>query len=405
MLTLSNPEVLLQIQQFPGGIFPFYDIEKEKHLLVIKCSKETILTAKLNNQFKVYPMFDPDDEACCLGLISTFFDYEDDPLTITTPLFSQDDLLFELAALFNKEEFDAFFFDETNRELLGVSIFNADTIKFVELFSKSKFLERGQQEVPSIWAKMHHRFKVRTSADDDAALTVNLGMRLYPDNLNYLDVTTDFIVEKVADGLISTKLERQEPGRMQEYEIAVLLNRIFEATEIYLNPYRSDTDRELTDVLVVTGDYMIFVQAKDSPNTEASLRRKTSRKRSTILSHVEKATAQMEGAVKYAKNHSGVTIRGANGPIKLELGDRQIIGIVVVKELFEYDYKECSLPILKLIHELEIPIALYDYGDLNTLTHYLMTSDNFVFNGIYKIVDKAIELKQFPKPRFLKKPN
>lgn len=203
--------------------------------------------------------------------------------------------------------------------------------------------------------------------------------------------------------MVASTLERQEPGQMQEFDIAVLMERVFKSDNIYLNPYRIDTNKELTDVLIVNDNFLIFIQAKDSPNTENILRRKTSRKRSTIQSHVEKAVAQLEGAIKYAQKEGGVAIRSSEGSERITLDDRQIIGILVVKELFDYDYRECSLPVFKIIAQLQVPIALLDFTDLNVITHYLDSPNSFVLNGIYQIVDEAIKLKQFPRPVWIKK--
>lgn len=99
MLSIIKPELLAVIQQIPGGLLPIYDTELEKYFLVIKASKETILTAKINNEFKIYLTYDQEAPGICLGIISAFFDDSDEPLTITTPLFSGDSLVDDLRAL------------------------------------------------------------------------------------------------------------------------------------------------------------------------------------------------------------------------------------------------------------------------------------------------------------------
>ena len=71
-------------------------------------------------------------------------------------------------------------------------------------------------------------------------------------------------------------LEREEPGEFQEQEVARLLWRVFPWTSVIVNPVRVDTGRELCDILVTQPDSILIIQAKDSPNTEASLRRSNS---------------------------------------------------------------------------------------------------------------------------------
>jgi hypothetical protein len=73
-----------------------------------------------------------------------------------------------------------------------------------------------------------------------------------------------------------------------------------------------------------------------------------------------------------------------------------LVGLIVVKELFDDDYKECSTPILKVVRDLELPIGLFDYSQLNVLTQKLVTPALFI-NGLYRALDVALKHEQFPK--------
>jgi hypothetical protein len=94
-----------------------------------------------------------------------------------------------------------------------------------------------------------------------------------------------------------------------------------------------------------------------------------------------------------------VTILSEETSLKIDLNDRQIVGLVMVKELFDDDYPECSSPVLSLVRELELPVSLLDYPQLHVLTQNLSAPHNFI-NGLYDALDMALEHDQFPKSVF-----
>lgn len=79
----------------------------------MKVSKEIILTARLNGEFKVYLLGDEAGPASHLGLVTAFFDDPDEPLTIKSPQFAGDDLLKDLTSLLSQSEFDIYFLMST----------------------------------------------------------------------------------------------------------------------------------------------------------------------------------------------------------------------------------------------------------------------------------------------------
>jgi len=245
---------------------------------------------------------------------------------------------------------------------------------------------------------MQTLFAYRTVIEDDDAFTIHLGERLYDDDLAIIDARDESTGFQTIESPISiTTLEREgSPGSMQERDIAQLMARMFTADQIFLNPFRIDTDREITDVLVVSENYLIFIQAKDSPNTEKILSRKIQRKRETIRAHISKATKQIRGALSYAQTNNEMVLKGNDENISIPTTGKQLVGLVIVKELFDDEYIECSAPILKVIRDLEVPIALLDFSQLHTLTHNFSNSDELI-DGLYNMVDIALENDQFPK--------
>ena len=57
-----------------------------ERLLIIKHSKEAILTATLQRGFTIYCVPGDDEGGEVLGLITAVFDDPDEPITLTTPL-------------------------------------------------------------------------------------------------------------------------------------------------------------------------------------------------------------------------------------------------------------------------------------------------------------------------------
>ncbi|MCC6597646.1 MAG: hypothetical protein IT559_02520 [Alphaproteobacteria bacterium] len=398
MLSILYPEIMFHLQGFDYGLMPIYLPKEDRFILVIKAPKESILTAKINNEFKIYLIKNPLSPSSYLGLVVAFFDDHDEPLTITTPLFSGDGMLTDVTRLFSQENFDAYFYDENNYELLGTQVYNEEFGRFSKEISAATFPEFQRSEVLSTWQNMGQSFSLRTEEDDINAYKIKLNDRLYPDDVMIIDIRDNFHgFNDQKKNLAVASLERDgDPGSMQEKDIARLLRKVFYGKNIYLNPYQADTKKELSDILIVTDSIMFFVQAKDSPNTEDMLRRSIDRKRKTIRGHIKKATDQMRGTLTYARDHGGVTILLDGKPVTIQLGDRRIAGLVMVKELFDDDYPECSAPVLSLVRELEFPINLLDYPQLHVLTQNLTTPAHFI-NGLYDALDMALEHEQFPK--------
>lgn len=398
MLSILHPEVTPHIQDLPCGLLPFLNTKSGKHFLVIKASKEGILAAKVNNQFKVYLIKDSLNGGHCLGLMTAFFDDHDEPLTIMTPLFADDEMLEDICAVFSQSDFEIYFFDENNFELLGIMAKNPDHERFRKELTAGNFYSYEASMTLKRWEQMGKEFGIRTEIDDQDAYTIDCNKRLYADDIMVTDLRERFhgYNDSSSNIAINTLDRPGDPGPMQEKDIARLLLRLFSREEVYLNPYRDDTDRELSDVMIVTDEIMFFIQAKDSPNTPEMLQRKIDRKRTAIRKHIQKASNQVKGALNYARDNGGVTIKTPNGVETITLGNRQLVGLIVVKELFDDDYIECSKPILEVVRELELPIGLFDYSQLNVLTQKFETSAQLI-NGLFMALDIALEHEQFPK--------
>ncbi len=75
-----------------------------------------------------------------------------------------------------------------------------------------------------------------------------------------------------------TASNARSPALIKSGTSRVCFARAFAADCVFLNPIRDDTGKELADVMCITDDIILVVQAKDSPNTERALRRSIERK-------------------------------------------------------------------------------------------------------------------------------
>jgi hypothetical protein len=127
---MDHPELLPHLKSLGYGLMPIFQPGCGKHFLVVKATKEIILTARLNRQFKVYLLGDDQGQTSHLGFITAFFDDADEPLVIKSPQFADDELLKDLTSLLSQPEFEVYFFDEHDREMMGVVANNIDAARF-----------------------------------------------------------------------------------------------------------------------------------------------------------------------------------------------------------------------------------------------------------------------------------
>ncbi|MDR3483317.1 MAG: hypothetical protein P4M05_00190, partial [Bradyrhizobium sp.] len=335
-----------------------------------------------------------------LGLITCFFDDSDEPLCITSPLFAGDAMLEDVRLLLCQEKFDVHMFDGNDRELFATRACVQDGKRLRTSFESSVFPELDIDKVPALLKAMGAWFGQRTPADDAESFTVRFTKHLMPADIGIIDLSGgDHDFRDIGHSLVVDSLERQDPGPLQERDIAALLRRVFGHDAVLLNPLRADTGKELTDVLVMTSDVILLLQAKDSPNTEVALNRSIVRKRSTIRGHIEKGARQLQGALQFVMSGEA-RIRRGDGIVAIEIGARALRGALVVRELFDDDYKASSEPVLKVIHQTQVPCVLLDYAGLFAMANNLSTSEQLI-NGFDRLYGVAVQHGEFPKPRFL----
>ena len=188
------------------------------------------------------------------------------------------------------------------------------------------------------------------------------------------------------------------PNSMREEETVEIFKRIFKNHEVYINPLRTDKikkeKRKLVDILIVTDNVMIFVHFKDNSNTSDGLKCSMARKRKTIRNHIKKATNQLRGALNYVRGCDDVTILFDKKSVTIKSSKKQLIGLIIVRELLDDDFLECSALVLNLVRKINLGIILLDYPQLHILSKNLITLERF-FGSFHDSLMTALKKGRF----------
>jgi hypothetical protein len=395
MLTIDHPNSLVALGMLNYGLQPFRNMASGRYLLAIKLNKEAILAARVNQGFRLYVV--PAGLRSTVGLISAFFDDHDEPYTLRTPLIDGDDLARDLVNLISQENFEIYLFDEHNRELIGTMASLPDRARFV---AKTAILVLPRLDMDDVLAAdrtISRWFGLRTLADDAQAFDVTFTEKLYDDDRVIIEAHRPDL--RGSGDVSVTSLVRDEPGAYQERDIGHTLLRVFPWEAIIANPVRTDTGRELCDLLVVLPDALLAVQAKDSPNTEASLRRSIERKLKTTLRHLDKAADQLHGALGYLNGHETLDLVLSDGPISIPLSGKAIYGMIVLSEMFDDHFPDYSRPVLAVAQATGRATVVLDYPALHVITNRIVDPYDFLI-CLDRVFGFAAEHGEFPRLQF-----
>ncbi|HCE2478819.1 hypothetical protein [Vibrio parahaemolyticus] len=407
MLRLKYPslyEHLLPKLEF--GLHPVKLGDSEDYFLIVKCSKEIILTAELNNGFEIYSPLVNCDSVKTTSLLSVFYDCDDDPLTIMT--FITDDCAYDkevFKKVFSQEVIDIYFVSQSNIDILSFKskIECSDTV--FENLNLSNLIPRSYEAIPILNNALCNYFHEKIDEKDKVKISF-----IEPVTQNFttiIDCSKITELHHVNDNGISiSTLRIDEPGESQENEIAGFLNRVFEHSKIYMNPLKIDDREEISDLIVIGDDYIYFVQAKDSPNNESVIRNSIQRKKSTVKKHLKKAVNQMKGAIKHASINDNLEffVKDADDTfikVSTDIGVLEKRGIIVLKELFPEDMVDYTSLIIDMCKELKEECIVFDFNDLGNCTVNIDNEAVFakMFESSFK---QACQYGEFPKYRLVR---
>lgn len=387
------------IQQMPGGILPLCLEDEECPIFVVKVPKEYILAAKIKASFKIYLAPVLIDNQKTSGLVTAFFDDEDEPLIVKTPLFL-DDFSITLFESLRNETLNVHFFDELSRERLIYRAQAAIPDETQHKFDEMNLLDFSFSRVREMMDGIEAFFGSRTALEDARAISVSLNESVYGEGVFIQDIRPEHHSYHGSRGFSHTTLEREESGSYQEEDIIQCLLLVFSPDQIYLSPKRIHDEEEMCDILVVTDTKLLIIQAKDSPNIERVSRQKLSRKRNNVLGALKKAVGQVKGAVGYYRRIADrleFIIDGERCSIDTKRLEAK--ALIVVKELFNDQYSEYSPLLLDVYSGKAVPCIALDYPDFFQFCSHLQNEDAF-FDAYNTVMDHAAKHGEYPRLRF-----
>lgn len=398
MLSMLAPATVKELLRFPGGIHCVRLSGEGIPRIILKLPINFLFSMKVNKGFKIYVVPVEVSGNSSVGLLCAFFDDSGAPLTCWRLLDHSDDTLDILHAL-SKREVLVHIFDEQNRELLGycaeidvplVSKVRLEHAGFPESDHKSFHVAHEQA---AVWVGL------RSAQDDAEAIQVHFTESLFPEDLMVMDMRYDQYTFHGSKGFGFTSLEREHPGHYQEMDIINLLHRVFRPEQIFYAPKRFYDKEEIADVVVITDSTCLIVQAKDSPNTEQTQNRTLRRKKLASVHMLKGALKQISGAVKYIVRNRPFRMLVDDQETSIDLGNRQILSLAVVREMFIDTYTEYSIELFSLFDEINLPCIALDYSELHSYTSYCGDERRFL-GAYFQVFNFASSNGSFPRLRF-----
>lgn len=396
MLSVLYPNVYRAMNHFPGGIYPFKIPSRSEAALVVKLPKEMILTAKIRGYFKIYVVPIQHKNIYTVCFLSAFFDDEDEPLVVTTPLL-EDTVKGYFYQLLHSNRFDTYFLDEQSREFLSYNCSVSLPKTSKARLSNAQFLDASPADLLAIQRQALGWFSRRNSFDDLGAITIQLTESLYPTDVAVVDMRTEQLSYGGSKGFELSILEREEPGNFQEEDIIRCLRYIFKNEQIFKSPRRTYDNEEICDILVVSGRVLLFIQAKDNPNTKPIILSDIKRKRKKAIKAVKNAIEQTKGAIRY--------LRRCNEHMEFVIDEElyrvptlnaDVYTAVIVKELFDDERSVYSEQVLKMASEKSIHCVPFDYMEFYKFCRDIEGDEAF-FNALTMLFKSAIAHSYFSR--------
>ncbi|TKJ63967.1 hypothetical protein PspCFBP13506_05415 [Pseudomonas sp. CFBP13506] len=399
MISIMYPEIRAYVKQLPIGLMPI-DIKADIiPKLIVKSSKELILTAKLRKEFLIYLVPYEIPGVKSVGFLAAFFDDAVHPL-VTGGALIKELAGRELSKLFLSPKVDVHFFNELGWEMLAYRAEFKSTKRHRDLLRSAVLPSVKGLNQSAILTQMDSWFSATLAADDQQAIRVVFKERLMPDDVVHIDMNDENHRYHGAPLVSSSPLEREEPGAFQEREIISILHRVFSPDQIYLAPLRTYDKEEMVDVLVVTKKSVLLIQAKDGPNIERIVNNTISRKVSTSHKALKAAAGQIKGAIAYMRRAAEFVILVKGKEVKLDLSGKSVYGMAVIKELFNHEYEGYTPPLLELYAKTGVPCIPLSYGELHQHTSYIDDEDE-LFKAFMTIFNHGLETGVFSRLRVL----
>lgn len=394
-LTIMRPEIAACVATFSGGLSVLSSQQSglSRTVLIIKASKESILTAKLEGEFKFYLAPAQISGQPCMAVVTAFFDNADSPLTILSPLIAGERLLEALENL--PDAFDVCFFDEHNREVFACNAYAELSAFRTALQSCAK---AARSDGVELMQRAHEWFAWRSDDDDCRAIPVKLSDTLLPVDVVHYNMREDAHGYLGSPGFSRSTLRRPEPGAQQELDIIMLLQRVYTPRQIVHSPVKVADNEELVDIAVAGAHCTLLIQAKDSPNTDQTLKSSLERKQTKSVSQLKVGLSQLGGAVSSLQRTPNLKLAG-DGVLDTDLTARPLVGVVIVKELFPGRFDVYSELAVKTMEKFGLPVVFFDYPEFERTTRHC-TSEKELLSAFDQILGAVTKTGLYPRISF-----
>ena len=399
MLSITHPSVMSYIHELPVGLLPMIFSGDPLPRLVVKASKELILSAKVRKNFLIHLIPYDVSGVKSVGFMAAFFDDQQHPLVIAGAL-AKELLGYELCKIFLSEEVNVHFFDELGRETLGYKARFKSTNAHRGLLEMSQIPSAEGLNQSAILNYFSDWFKLSGKREDEQAIKVELIEPLFPESFIFSDMRDENHLYHGSPNMSHFTLERAEPGNYQEQEIIALLQRTFAPEEIYFSPKRYYDREEVSDILVITNENIFIVQAKDSPNLEKTINLPMDRKKATALKALKKAAAQVKGAVNYLRRRKPAIFFIGDKEVEVDLEGKNLYGLVIMKELFDDSYDEYTPILIDVYEKTQVPTIPLSYSELHQYTRFLAGDETFI-EALMKVFNWGHKTGMFPRLRVM----
>lgn len=399
LLSETHPRLWREVVRYPGGLHVVHVPGEQAPTLLIKLPHRFLLTARMNGGFRIFVVPVAFEHEATVGLMCVFDEDPTNPLYNWTPLFADPHSQALSHTILRDRTLTARLLDEHDRELLAYEctvecpLVARIRLEHARLVPISHELAHGLAEAAHAW------LDARSPQDEADAVQVRFASPLYAQDRTFRDERKDLYGFHGSKGFNEVPLVKREPGQFQELDIILLLQRVFEPENIYHSPLRITDREEICDVLVITEDLCLVVQAKDSPNTEQMLGNSLARKRQKAKQQLAEGCNQVSGAIGYLRRNQPLQMLADDQEVTVDLEGRNVLSLVVVRELFVTDYAEYSATLLALHARTELPCIGIDYQELIQYSTFCRSQRQFE-DAYFQVFDFARENGQFPRLRF-----
>ncbi len=206
MLSLLRPDLLPLVHRIPAGLRVLEGAEDEPDRLIVKGAKEALLAARVARRLAVYAVPVNVDGVPTVSLITAFFDDQDEPIVLKSPLFANDEHSQSLMRFLLSSGGHVHFFDEHSREMLGYTCRIAAPEATRSPLGNATLVEYRPGSWRGIDDQAQKWFSERTAADDEAAIMIELVDTLMPEDVAYIDGTAHTTSYLGADSVSTTFL-------------------------------------------------------------------------------------------------------------------------------------------------------------------------------------------------------